>query len=778
MAVPPETQPVALHEATRQRYLNYALSVITARALPDVRDGLKPVQRRILYAMFINLGLRPDARYRKSAAVVGEVMAKYHPHGDSSIYEALVRMAQTFSLRHPLVDGQGNFGSLDGDSAAAMRYTECKLRPIAVELLSELRQRTVDFRPNYDGQHVEPEVLPAQFPQLLVNGSEGIAVGMATRIPPHNLREVVDAAVALIDHPDADASELARKLKGPDFPTGGIILNDPEELAEIYRTGSGGVRVRARWTTERVGRRTAVIITEIPYATNKAILVEKIGAAVEARKIPQVVDVRDESTDQVRVVLELRAPEDAGPAMAWLFKHTALQSTFPVNLTCLIPPEGDGLPAPVRADLRTLLRAWLKFRHRTVIRRFRYELEELQARIHLLEGFAKIFGALDEAIRLIRTSEGRTQAHERLMNRFDLDDEQTKAILELQLYKIARLEIAEILQELAEKQARAAEIDRILSNDAEIWMVVRTELKDIRSQYGEPRRTRIGAEDGPPVEYNEDNYIVAEDTWVFVTRDGWIKRQGSFAGAEKVRLREGDILGWVVLAETRHHITFFTDQGSAYSLKVDQIPATTGHGEPIQKHFKFADGERVVGVATSEPRGLPCRPDPETPEGPPYGVAVARSGKALRFLLAPFLEASTRAGRRFAKVDEDTDRIVGVRVVGGTEELMVATLAGRALALACTEVNLVKGPARGAALIKATAEDPVIGLFIAGAPGENPRVTTARAVVHPLVPEQLRGPKAGPGLTFGRNLGPCSASVDLERLDLRFPAGLAQGGEE
>jgi DNA gyrase/topoisomerase IV subunit A len=506
-------------------------------------------------------------------------------------------------------------------------------------------------------------------------------VGMATRIPPHNLREVIDATVAFIDDPEASVDQLCRKLRAPDFPTGGVILNSADELLDVYRTGSGTVRVRGRWAVERSGRKALAVIHEIPYGINKATLVEKIGQLVAERKIPQITDVRDESTEVVRVVLELRAPEDAPAALAYLFKHTALQSGFPVNLTCLIPPAGGGLPAPTRADLRTILTAWLAFRFRTVERRFDFELQQLRARIHILLAFAAVFDALDEAIRLIRSAEGRREAHERLVERFDFDDTQAQAVLELQLYKLAKLEINEIRAELAEKMARAEEIERILGDEAALWAVCRKELLDIRAQYGEPRRTRVGPQDDEPeVTYDEDNYIVAEDAYVIVTRDGWIKRLASFGGLEKLRVREGDSVGWVLLAATTATVCFFTDQGSAYTLRVDAVPATTGYGEPVQKHFKFADGERVVGVATSDPRGRPPTGEGEEGELGPFGVAVARNGKGSRFPLSGVLEPSTRNGRRYVKVDDPTEAVVGVQLCEGGELLLVVSRAGQALA--------------------------------------------------------------------------------------------------
>ncbi|MCB9694450.1 MAG: DNA topoisomerase 4 subunit A, partial [Alphaproteobacteria bacterium] len=508
-------EDVPLHLAASERYLNYALSVITARALPDVRDGLKPVQRRILYTMFNEMSLHPQGRYRKCAAVVGEVMGKFHPHGDQSIYDAMVRMAQDFSLRHPLVDGHGNFGSLDGDPAAAMRYTECKLRQLAEDLLQEIKKETVDFQPNYDGQRTEPRVLPAQFPQLLVNGSEGIAVGMATRIPPHNLGEVVQAAIRLIDN-DLSVAELLRTIKGPDFPTGGHIISSKPEIREIYETGAGSVKVRGTYRIDKDGRRNQIVIDSIPYGQNKAKLIQAIGDHVRQKKLPQVVDVRDESTDDVRIVLDLKTGSSPEAVMAYVFKHTPLQTTWSINLTALIPSD-TGIPTPRRLDLKEILNHWLTFRFETVRRRFEYDLRVLRERIHILEGFAIVFDMLDEAIRIIRESEGRRDAAESLMDAFGLSELQTDAILELRLYRLARLQILAIREELAEKREEAAQIEAILASEARLWDVVKGELAELRKVYLDERRTRI---DDAEVEltYDEDAYIVKEDTFVVITR--------------------------------------------------------------------------------------------------------------------------------------------------------------------------------------------------------------------------------------------------------------------
>jgi DNA gyrase subunit A len=749
-------EAIALHTATRHRYLNYAMSVITSRALPDVRDGLKPVQRRILYAMYNNLRLLPDGRYRKSAAVVGEVMAKYHPHGDSSIYDAMVRMAQSFSMRHQLVDGQGNFGSMDGDGAAAMRYTECKLRPLAVELLDEIKKRTVDFRPNYDGQIFEPIVLPAQFPQLLVNGCEGIAVGMATRIPPHNLRAVIDACLMLIEDPDVSIKRLSRKIKGPDFPTGGVILNEVSELQQIYETGSGSVRLQGTWTTEKHGRKNYVIVTSVPYGVNKATLLEKIGGLIAERKVPQLSDVRDESTDEVRVVLELRKATDAPAAMAFLFKHTPLQINYHANLTCLVPVEGSDVPQPERVNIRKMLWSWLLFRHQTVRRRFEYELEKLRERIHILEGFEIVFDAIDEAIRIIRGSEGKRDAAEQLMGRFALDDIQTEAILELKLYKLAKLEILAIREELGEKRAEAARIEAILASDEELWAIVSQELGEIRKLYGEPRRTEIGGEELEPATFSEADYIVSEKTYVIVTRDGWIKRQQSFTDIDKIRIREGDEIGWIGRAITKSTITFFGDQGSAYVLRIDDLPSTTGYGEPVQRHFKFGDGERVVGVVINDERSLPTIPDElpnasvveegEEPEAPPpHCIAVTAKGRCIRFALASHREVSTKNGRRFMRPNGSDDAIIAVYVTDTTEQLSIASEAGRALTFPVSEAKYIRGAGKGVIAIKLRDEDRVLAFELTRHKFEGAVVKTPQGREETVRPSKFAGKRAARG---------------------------------
>jgi DNA gyrase subunit A len=716
---PPGSQIVALHEAAQSRYLNYALSVITSRALPDVRDGLKPVQRRILYTMW-QQNLTADVKHRKCAKVVGDVMGNYHPHGDAALYETLVRMAQPFSLRYPLVDGSGNFGSLDGDAAAAMRYTECRLARLADEMLGEIEQRTVHFRPNYDGTRTEPVVLPARIPNLLVNGTTGIAVGMATNVPPHNLGEVCTALLKLLDNPDLSSVQLCRYVKGPDFPTGGQILNSADELKEIYKTGSGTIRLRATWDEgppTRGGQ--SILIDSIPYAVNKATLVERIADVVLSRKLPPLLDVKDVSTDDVRISLELKKDADPKMVMAYLYKNTPLQTNFIVNLTCLIPTENPEVGRPERLDLKSILWHFLHFRLEVVTNRLEHELEALRKRIHVLEGFEKVFDALDEIIRIIRKSDGKADAAEKIIKRFELDAEQADAILELKLYRLARLEILVIQNELGDKRKRARQITGLLKDEEGRWGLVRADIEEIQTKYakGDKRRTLI--EESADVEFTADDFIVDEDNVVIVSRDGWLKRQKEVRDLSTTRLREGDAVLAVLQGSTRATVVFFTNLGTAYTSRIIDVPASTGYGEPVQKLFKLRDGERVVAAFSLDPRvagqitPVPKKGKTGEDEAPPvHAIAATSDGYALRFSFEPFLEPSTRAGRRFARPAADAE-VVGVEKITGDETLIVATREARALLCKADEVNYLSGPGKGVILIKLSSDDDVVIGFMA-----------------------------------------------------------------
>ena len=696
-------RPITLSEEARRRYLNYALSVITSRALPDVRDGLKPVQRRILYGMW-NEGVTSDAKYRKCANVVGVVMGQFHPHGDQSIYDAMVRLAQDFSLRYPLVDGHGNFGSVDGDAAAAMRYTEARLQKLADEMLNELQQRTVHMRANYDGTKLEPSVLPSKIPQLLMNGTTGIAVGMATNIPPHHLGELIEACVELIKDPKLETKDLVKFVKGPDFPTGGQILNSKKELKEIYETGQGAIRLRGEWKTEERPRGGQnVIVTSIPYAVNKSTLVSRIGEIITERKLPALTDVRDESTKEVRIVLELKRDTDPELVMAYLYKHTPLQTNFNVNLTCLVPTENPEVGTPRRLDLKAMLQHFLDFRLEVVTKRLTFQLEQLKARLHILEGFEKVYDALDEMIRIIRKSEGKQDAAQKLIARFKLSEEQVDAILEMKLYKLARLEILVIEEELKEKRAEAKRLAELLKTDKTglkaRWAVVREELEEVGKTYGDKRRTRVS---GPveEVEYNEEAFIADEDCQVVVTRDGWVKRVRELKDPTSTRMREGDELMALVSGSLKSSLVFFSSAGSAYTTRFNDIPASTGYGDPVQKLFKFDDNERVIGALSLDAR-LPI---------PTKMVAVSKDGYGLRFVLEPFKEQSTRSGRRFAKAGQG-DEIIGVSACTDKDLLAVVTKKTNALVCKVDEVNELAGPGRGVTVIKTADDDQVVAFL-------------------------------------------------------------------
>jgi DNA gyrase subunit A len=719
-----EDNEASLQTEARRRYLNYAMSVITSRALPDVRDGLKPVQRRILYAMLNDEHLRPEAKHKKSAKVVGSVLGRYHPHGDTSVYDAMVRMAQEFSLRLPLVDGSGNFGSLDGDSPAAYRYTECRLAPPAMELLRELDSNTVDMRPNYDGTAEEPAVLPARFCNLLVNGSTGIAVGMATNIPPHNLREITNALVALADDKDLTTTNLMKHIQGPDFPTGGQILNSKVELRQIYEEGRGSIRCRGEYKLEEKKKGgTDLVITSIPYALTKASVVEKIAEVILSRKLPYLVDVRDESTTDVRIVLELKKEADPSLVMAYLYKHTPLQVNFHMNITCLVPPEyledqagelgASGVAQPRQLGVKQVLQHFLSFRYDTTCKRFEHELAQLRKRIHILSGYAIIFDALDETIKIIRKSDGKEDAAGKLMKRFELDALQVEAILELKLYKLARLEINIIREELEAKQGEARRIEAILKSETKLWTVIKDELRAVAEQFGTPRRTKTGGV-GEEVEFDAEAFILEEDANVVVTRDGWLKRVRELKDPAQTRVREGDEVLFVLPGSTKEKVIFLTNRGSAYVLRINDIAPSTGYGDPAQKYFKFADGERIVAAYTLDPRAH--YPGVKEAGAPQMLLAVTRRGFGLRFAMEAHLELTTKVGRRYAR-PQDGDEVIGVVPTTDNDIVVVATREGHVLTCKASEIAKLEGPGRGVTVIKTDDDDQVIA-FLSGA-GKN-----------------------------------------------------------
>jgi DNA gyrase subunit A len=679
-----------IHRESQDRYLTYALSVVSERALPDVRDGLKPVQRRILYAMFRNLGLRPDRPPRKSAAVVGEVLARYHPHGDTACYDAMVRMAQDFSLRCPLIEGQGNFGSMDGDAAAAYRYTEARLRRFALEVLGEIDEETVPFKDNFDATTKEPMVLPSRVPHLLVNGASGIAVGMATNIPPHNLKDVVRALLALSEDPDISVARLTTLIKGPDFPTGCLILNTKTELEEIYRSGRGSVKMRGEWVLEETSRgKQSAIITSIPYSVNKSVLIERIANHIIEKKVPQLVDVRDESTDDVRIVLELAPGADAEVALAFLFKNTPLETTFAVNMTALVPTQGKSM-RPSLLSLRECLQHFLDFRQSVVEAKLLFEKKNLQERIHILEGLVIIFDALDEVLEIVRASKGRQDAADKLRKRFDITEIQSLAVVDMRVYQLSRTNISEVRAELKSKSSRVREIDSLLRNEDKLIEQVRAELKAVVSEFGERRKCRIDSsiED---VEIRQEDFLIDDDVFALVTREGWIKRIRQNNDVSSSRVREGDEMCWAHPVSTLDYVLFFTNFGTVYSLRVSDFPSSSGFGTPVQKLLKFKDGERIVSsCAYSEVQNTQNYLQEKT-----QLAFVTKSGLGSGFVFEGMVPTK-RNGRKFCKV-KDGDEVVDVFELA--DHVLILTEQGYALRIKSAEVPLRDGPSQGVLLM-------------------------------------------------------------------------------
>jgi DNA gyrase subunit A len=706
-----EVIDVDLHSITRNKFLNYAVSVITSRALPDVRDGLKPVQRRILYAMYRDLKLTPEKKTLKCAKIVGQVLGNYHPHGDSAVYETLVRMAQPWSLRYPLIEGQGNFGSIDGDGAAAYRYTEAKLQPIAVPFLEEITKSTVDFRSNFDDSGEEPVVLPSRIPQLLVNGCTGIAVGVATNIPPHNLNEVVDAAVHLIDHPEADTAELLTKIKGPDFPTGGQLLEDRKTLIDIYEYGHGRIRCRGEYEIEE-GKRSEydIILTSIPYQVNKNTLVEAIGSIIMDKKVPHLVDVRDESTETIRVVLTVKKEADPETVMAYLYKHTQLRSSFHVNMTCLVPDRSPVGIRPDRLSLKEALVYFNEFRFEVTERRLKHDLRLLNERIHILRGFQIVFDDLDTALDIIRNSDGRADAATKLMARFPLDQKQTDAILDLRLYRLGRPDVKSVMDELNEKMLKKEELEMLLDSKSRLWGVVKDELKEMADTHGDARRTKVLVRGVEEYSYDEQSLIVDEDATVLLTRDGWIRRVGTITDLSKARLRSGDELQYAVRGSTLAPIVLFTNYGICYTCLVNDVVATTGYGDPIHGSFAFKDGEKIVACFVLDDRVLPGTITAEGEEEPEIqGVALTSDGKGFRFSLQSFMESSTKNGRKFARPAGGA-QIVGVQLGKPTTQLLASgTRFGRGALCRLEEVNFLSGAGKGVTVIKLDRDDRLVG---------------------------------------------------------------------
>ena len=694
----PERQtPVPIEEEMRKSYLDYAMSVIVGRALPDIRDGLKPVHRRVLFAMH-ELGLNWNRAYKKSARVVGEVLGKYHPHGDAPVYEALVRMVQEFSLRYPLVDGQGNFGSIDGDPPAAMRYTETRLAKIAHELLADIDKETVDFTPNFDESLQEPVVLPTKVPNLLVNGSSGIAVGMATNIPPHNLREVVDGLVRMIDDPEVSIDELIKLIPGPDFPTRGYIYGRGG-IREAYTTGRGIITLRAKAHVEKMrGGREAIIVTELPYQVNKASLMEKIGELVRDKRIEGISERRDESSREgIRVVLELGRGEMAQIVINQLYKHTQMQTTFGVIMLALVGRR------PQVVNLKQMLQEFIAFRREVVTRRTQYDLARAEERAHILEGLRKAADQLDLVIRLIRQAESPDAAKDALMRQLDLSEIQAKAILDMRLQRLTQLERHKIVEEHEQTLALIADLKGILASEARLLGIIKAELASLREEFGDERRTEILAE---TTDLTIEDLLADEDMVVTITRSGYIKRTHVEAyrsqkrggkGVTGMETKEEDIVEDLFVASTHSFLLFFTNKGKVHWLKVHEIPegGRQAKGKAMANVLSLAENERVAT----------CVPVRDFESGG-YVLFATKQGKVKKTELSAF--SHPRAGGIQAITLEDGDEVMGARRTDGQREVLLSTKQGMIIRFPEDEVRPMGRTAAGVRGIDVDEGDQVI----------------------------------------------------------------------
>lgn len=686
---------VDIIEESKTRYLTYALSVVTSRAIPDVRDGLKPVQRRIIYAMLKNLSLLPSKNFRKSAAVVGEVLGRYHPHGDAACYEAMVRMAQDFSLRYPIVEGQGNFGSLDGDGAAAYRYTEARLREIAIELLGDIDSNTVAFRDNFDQTTSEPVVLPSRVPNLLMNGASGIAVGMATSVPPHNLSELCDALELLITTPDVSDTKIFQVIKGPDFPTGCEILNTKEELRDMYSTGRGSIRMRATWKIEKEkpkgarNERTQIIFDSIPYGVDKSVIVEKIADVVVSKKITQVEDVRDESTEEIRIVLEVSQDAEIEKILGFLFKSTPLQSNFPVNLTVLAP-SGPERTQPMLLGLRAILEEFILFRIEVITKKLTFEKEQLEERVHVLQGVASIIDVLDKVIQEVRKSSSRGDAIERLQKVFKLSEKQAAFIVDLRVYQLTRTHLEEVISELEAKEKRISQILAILGSDTKLRKEITTDLARIKKDFGDKRQCKVVTQ-YEVLEVTEADLVQDEEVYVIVTKDGWMKRIKANNDPSGTRLREGDSILFSAIASSKDTLTLFTSQGMAYSTDVYSLSATSGYGEPMQKIFKCNDGEVVIDARITKEK-----------DAPKMLLYFSRSGIGYIGSSADCI-TNKKAGKRIMRL-KDGDLMQGIAETG-KGILALLSRSAYCLCLMESEVPVLSVGAKGVQIMRPGKDD-------------------------------------------------------------------------
>ena len=696
------TLPRDIVDEMRESYLNYSMSVIVSRALPDVRDGLKPVHRRILFGMS-ELGSNWNRPYKKCARIVGDVLGKYHPHGDSSVYDALVRMAQNFSMRYQLVDGQGNFGSIDGDNAAAMRYTESRMTRMASEMLRDLDKDTVEWNPNFDETLKEPTVLPSTVPTLLVNGSEGIAVGMATKIPPHNLTEVINGLIALIDNEDISPDEIMQHIKGPDFPTAGLIMG-MDGLKDAYTTGRGKIKMRARAHIEtNKNGKDSIVITEVAYQTNKANLVEKIADLVRDKKIVGITDLRDESDkDGIRVVIETKRDAVPEVILNQLYKHTQLQDTFGIILLALV----DGIPKIM--PLKTILNHFVNFRHEIVVRRTEFDLKEAEARAHILEGLKIALDNIDEIIKIIRGSKDPTQAKEGLMNGFNLSEIQSQAILDMRLQKLTGLEVEKVVAEYREVIKVIAHLRGILESRSQRMEIIKTELLEVQEQYGDERRTEIIPVDS---NFTMEDMIAEEEVVLTVTHQGYIKRTAlntyrtqrrGGRGVQGAMSKDEDFVEHLFIANTHNYMLFFTDQGKCYWLKVYDIPpgGRATRGRAIVNLIGCAPGEKVEAFVSVKEF-----------DDDHYIAMATRNGIVKKTVLSAY--GNPRKGGIYAIQIRDGDKLIEARITNGEHDILLGTYEGKSIRFSENNIRASGRKTMGVkGITLSSKEDYVVGMLV------------------------------------------------------------------
>ncbi len=693
--------PIDINDEVKSSFLDYAMSVIVSRALPDVRDGLKPVHRRILYAMY-ELGMMPDKPYKKSARLVGEVLGKYHPHGDVALYDTMVRMAQEFSTRYLLVDGHGNFGSVDGDSAAAMRYTEVRMSPLSLELLTDIKKETIDFRPNFDDTLEEPVVLPARFPNLLVNGSSGIAVGMATNIPPHNLGEVIKALFSFIDNPETSVETLMKDIKGPDFPTGALILGR-EGIGSAYRTGRGSIKMRGRSQVEQLkSGRKRIVITELPYMVNKARLIEKIAELVRSKKVEGISDLRDESARQgIRIVMELKKGIAPKVILNNLYKHTSLQQNFGIIMLALVENK------PRVLNLKEMLSEYLQHQKEIIIRRTRFDLKKAESRAHIIEGLRIALDNLDAVIKLIRSSQTVAEARQGLMSCFNLSQLQAQAILDMRLQKLTGLEQDKLAAEYTELLKKISYFQEILSSERLVYQIIKKELQEIKEKHGDKRRTEIVAADSEIV---AEDLIAEENVLITLTHQGYIKRillstyrnqQRGGKGIAGMTTRGEDFVENVFVTSTLHVLLCFTNKGKVYHLKVYEIPEAgrQARGINIVNLLSLEDREHVTAV-------IPIKEFKDEI----YLLQATAKGRIKKTLLSRFA-VSRRGGLAAITLTED-DELIGVKRAKGGEEVLLVTSQGLAIRFSEDDVRSMGRTARGVTGIRLKEGDMVVGMDV------------------------------------------------------------------